>query len=60
MVAVKAALSLLVKVLGSMIQSLMTEKFMKWAVIRLAKSIVAKTETKEDDAVLAKILEEWK
>lgn len=39
-------------------KSLLTEKFIKWAMLRCAEILVKKTETKEDDAWLERIRKE--
>lgn len=50
-----ASVSLVLKVVMSMLSSLMTEKFIKWALLKLAELCVKSTKTKADDEWFAEI-----
>jgi len=49
------AISMLMKVLMSMAKSLLTEKFIKWAILELAEMLVKSTENDADDKWLVEI-----
>ena len=49
------AISMLMKVLMSMAKSLLTEKFIKWAILELAEMLVKSTENDADDKWLEEI-----
>jgi len=49
------AISMLMKVLMSMAKSLLTEKFIKWAILELAEMLVKSTENTADDKWLVEI-----
>lgn len=53
-----AVFSIVGSVLVGIGKSLLTEKFVKWALLRCAEILVSKTETKEDDAWLERIRKE--
>jgi hypothetical protein len=51
------------KLLGSTLMSmaakLMTEKFVKYLIIKVLEAIVKSTETKEDDKILTEMKKQW-
>lgn len=49
--------SIVVNLLGSYVAKLATAEFAEWVLFRIAEAIVKNTETKEDDAWLAKVKE---
>jgi len=49
------AISMLMKVLMSMAKSLLTEKFIKWAILELAEMLVKSTKNDADDKWLEEI-----